>query len=92
MTRAAGLGRADLHADLACGPDGAPRHQRYRAGRTVGERREHVGAHPVRQAAATDSARTRDRLGAELTEPDVATFYSPGPAGYVDYPTLTPVA
>ena len=27
-------------------------------------------------------------LGAELNEPDVATFYSPGPAGYVDYPTL----
>lgn len=27
-------------------------------------------------------------LGAELTEPDVATFYSPGPRGYVDYPTL----
>ena len=32
------------------------------------------------------------RLGAELTEPDVATFYSPGPVGYTDYPTLTPVA
>jgi N-ethylmaleimide reductase len=31
-----------------------------------------------------------DRLvsGAELNEPDVATFYSPGPVGYVDYPTL----
>lgn len=27
-------------------------------------------------------------LGAELNEPDVATFYSPGPVGYVDYPTL----
>lgn len=34
----------------------------------------------------------RLRLGAELTEPDVATFYSPGPAGYTDYPTLAPVA
>ena len=34
----------------------------------------------------------RLRLGAELTEPDVATFYSPGPVGYTDYPTLTPVA
>ena len=34
----------------------------------------------------------RLRLGADLTEPDVATFYSPGPAGYTDYPTLTPVA
>lgn len=31
-----------------------------------------------------------DRLivGAELNEPDVGTFYAPGPAGYVDYPTL----
>ncbi len=27
-------------------------------------------------------------LGAELNEPDVATFYAPGPVGYVDYPTL----
>jgi N-ethylmaleimide reductase len=26
--------------------------------------------------------------GAELNEPDVATFYAPGPVGYVDYPTL----
>lgn len=32
----------------------------------------------------------RLRTGAELTEPDLATFYSPGPAGYVDYPTLAP--
>ena len=32
----------------------------------------------------------RLRTGAELTEPDVATFYSPGPAGYIDYPTLAP--
>ncbi len=32
----------------------------------------------------------RLRAGAELTEPDVATFYSPGPAGYIDYPTLAP--
>ncbi|MET0474897.1 MAG: alkene reductase [Mycobacterium sp.] len=30
-------------------------------------------------------------LGAELNEPDVATFYAPGPAGYVDYPTLADV-
>jgi N-ethylmaleimide reductase len=28
-------------------------------------------------------------LGAELNEPDVATFYAPGPVGYTDYPTLT---
>jgi N-ethylmaleimide reductase len=27
-------------------------------------------------------------LGAELNEPDVTTFYAPGPRGYVDYPTL----
>ncbi|MCT7657605.1 alkene reductase [Mycobacterium deserti] len=27
-------------------------------------------------------------LGAELNEPDVATFYASGPAGYTDYPTL----
>ena len=33
----------------------------------------------------------RLRQGAELTEPDVATFYSPGAAGYTDYPTLEPV-
>jgi N-ethylmaleimide reductase len=32
-----------------------------------------------------------DRLivGAELNEPDVATFYAPGPVGYVDYPTMS---
>jgi 2,4-dienoyl-CoA reductase-like NADH-dependent reductase (Old Yellow Enzyme family) len=31
-----------------------------------------------------------DRLtqGAELNEPDPATFYSSGPVGYTDYPTL----
>jgi N-ethylmaleimide reductase len=27
-------------------------------------------------------------LGAELNEPDIATFYAPGAVGYVDYPTL----
>ncbi|MCV7418285.1 alkene reductase [Mycolicibacterium litorale] len=27
-------------------------------------------------------------LGAELNEPDAATFYAPGPVGYIDYPTL----
>lgn len=27
-------------------------------------------------------------LGAELNEPDVSTFYAPGPVGYTDYPTL----
>ncbi|CAN5615457.1 alkene reductase [soil metagenome] len=30
-------------------------------------------------------------LGAELNEPDVATFYAPGPVGYIDYPTLAEV-
>ena len=34
----------------------------------------------------------RLRLGAELTEPDVATFYSPGAAGYTDYPTVAVTA
>jgi N-ethylmaleimide reductase len=27
-------------------------------------------------------------LGEDLNEPDVATFYAPGPVGYVDYPTM----
>ncbi|MDH6198293.1 2,4-dienoyl-CoA reductase-like NADH-dependent reductase (Old Yellow Enzyme family) [Mycobacterium frederiksbergense] len=27
-------------------------------------------------------------LGAELNEPDMTTFYAPGPVGYTDYPTL----
>lgn len=31
---------------------------------------------------------TRLTLGAPLNEPDEATFYAPGPAGYIDYPTL----
>lgn len=31
-------------------------------------------------------------LGAELNEPVVATFYAPGPVGYIDYPTLDEVA
>lgn len=30
----------------------------------------------------------RIRRGASLNAPDPATFYSPGPAGYTDYPTL----
>lgn len=33
----------------------------------------------------------RIRRGAPLNEPDPATFYSPGPAGYTDYPTLASV-
>jgi N-ethylmaleimide reductase len=31
----------------------------------------------------------RFREGAELNAPDPATFYTPGPAGYTDYPVLT---
>lgn len=27
-------------------------------------------------------------VGADLNEPDAATFYAPGPVGYIDYPTL----
>jgi N-ethylmaleimide reductase len=30
----------------------------------------------------------RIRRGAPLNEPDVATFYTPGPKGYIDYPLL----
>lgn len=30
----------------------------------------------------------RLKVGAELNEPDMATFYAPGPAGYIDYPRL----
>jgi N-ethylmaleimide reductase len=33
----------------------------------------------------------RLKLGAGLNEPDEATFYAPGPVGYVDYPTLDEV-
>jgi N-ethylmaleimide reductase len=31
-------------------------------------------------------------LGAPLNEPDPATFYAPGPVGYIDYPTLSELA
>jgi N-ethylmaleimide reductase len=33
----------------------------------------------------------RVRTGAALNEPDKGTFYSGGPHGYVDYPTLSPL-
>ncbi len=33
----------------------------------------------------------RVRAGAALVEPDANTFYSPGPRGYTDYPTLSAV-
>ena len=32
----------------------------------------------------------RFRRGAPLNAPDPASFYSPGPTGYTDYPTLGP--
>lgn len=32
----------------------------------------------------------RVRRGAGLGAPDAATFYTPGPVGYIDYPTLAP--
>ncbi len=31
---------------------------------------------------------TRWKTGAPLNEPDMDTFYTPGPKGYTDYPTL----
>jgi len=34
----------------------------------------------------------RLRLGVTLNTPNPATFYSPGPEGYVDYPTMTAAA
>lgn len=34
----------------------------------------------------------RIRRGAALNPPDMATFYTPGPKGYIDYPTLSGVA
>ena len=34
----------------------------------------------------------RLQTGARLNEPNPATFYTPGPQGYVDYPSLAPVA
>ena len=33
----------------------------------------------------------RFRRGAPLNAPDPASFYSPGPAGYTDYPSLKPL-
>ena len=32
----------------------------------------------------------RWKSGAPLNAPDMNTFYSPGPKGYTDYPTLNP--
>ena len=48
-----------------------------------------IGAAAVgRSFLANPDLIERLRVGAELNEPDVATFYSPGAVGYVDYPTL----
>jgi N-ethylmaleimide reductase len=33
----------------------------------------------------------RFRRGAPLNAPDPASLYSPGPAGYTDYPSLKPL-
>lgn len=48
-----------------------------------------IGAAAVGRAfLANPDLVTRLTLGAELNAPDVATFYAPGPVGYIDYPTL----
>lgn len=48
-----------------------------------------VGAVAVGRAyLANPDLIERLRQGAELNEPDPATFYAPGPVGYIDYPTL----
>ena len=48
-----------------------------------------IGAAAVgRSFLANPDLIERLTLGAELNEPDVATFYAPGPVGYTDYPTL----
>ena len=48
-----------------------------------------IGAAAVGRAfLANPDLVDRLRVGADLNEPDVATFYSSGPQGYVDYPTL----
>jgi N-ethylmaleimide reductase len=48
-----------------------------------------IGAAAVGRAfLANPDLIDRLRLGAELNTPDEATFYAPGPVGYIDYPTL----
>jgi N-ethylmaleimide reductase len=48
-----------------------------------------IGAAAVGRAyLANPDLIDRLRAGAGLNEPDAATFYAPGPVGYVDYPTL----
>ena len=41
-----------------------------------------------RPALANPDLVKRLQTGAALNSPDVDTFYTPGPAGYTDYPTL----
>lgn len=51
-----------------------------------------VGAVAVGRAyLANPDLIDRLRLGADLNEPDEATFYASGPVGYIDYPTLDEV-
>lgn len=48
-----------------------------------------IGAGAVGRAfLANPDLIERLKLGAELNTPDEATFYAPGPVGYIDYPTL----
>jgi N-ethylmaleimide reductase len=48
-----------------------------------------IGAAAVGRAfLANPDLIDRLRAGAELNTPDEATFYAPGPVGYIDYPTL----
>ncbi|MCP9271524.1 alkene reductase [Mycolicibacterium arenosum] len=48
-----------------------------------------IGAAAVGRAfLANPDLIDRLRVGADLNTPDEATFYAPGPVGYVDYPTL----
>lgn len=48
-----------------------------------------IGAAAVGRAyLANPDLVERLTLGAGLNEPDPATFYAPGPVGYIDYPTL----
>ena len=37
---------------------------------------------------ANPDLKKRWETGAELNAPDMNTFYTPGPKGYTDYPTL----
>jgi N-ethylmaleimide reductase len=41
-----------------------------------------------RPALANPDLRKRWETGAELNQPDMNTFYTPGPKGYTDYPTV----